>query len=85
MVSLVVVAVFLLQGALFQSPQAAAFKIASVAGSLTHLQITEAAFLRKMAEVCRDVATVRGKDFTLPVRKDYANLDHKTGHKGHFF
>ncbi len=68
MVSLVVVAVFLLQGALFQPPQAAAFKIFPADGSLTHQQITEAAFLRKMAEVCRDAATARGKDFALPVR-----------------
>ncbi|XP_016319877.1 von Willebrand factor A domain-containing protein 7-like [Sinocyclocheilus anshuiensis] len=67
MVSLVVVAVFLLQGALFQPPQVAAFKIFPADGSLTHHQITEAAFLRKMAEVCRDVATARGKDFTLPI------------------
>ncbi|XP_059408532.1 von Willebrand factor A domain-containing protein 7-like isoform X2 [Carassius carassius] len=67
MISLVVVAVFLLQGALFQPPQAAAFKIFLTDESLTHHQITEAAFLRKMAEVCRNVATARGKDFTLPI------------------
>ncbi|XP_050960926.1 von Willebrand factor A domain-containing protein 7-like, partial [Labeo rohita] len=67
MVSLLVVAVFVLQGAVFQSPQAAAFKILPADGSLTHHQITEAAFLRKMAEVCRDVATARGKEFTLPI------------------
>jgi len=69
MVLLVVVAVFLLQGALFQPPQAAAFKVLPADGSLTHQQITEAAFLRKMAEVCRDVAAARGQEFTLPVRK----------------
>lgn len=68
MVSLVVVAVLLLQGALFQPPQASGFKILPADGSLTHQQITEAAFLRKMAEVCRDVAAARGRDFTLPVR-----------------
>ncbi|XP_048052723.1 von Willebrand factor A domain-containing protein 7-like isoform X2 [Megalobrama amblycephala] len=67
MVSLVVVAVFLLQGALFQPPQASGFKILPADGSLTHQQITEAAFLRKMAEVCRDVAAARGRDFTLPI------------------
>ncbi|XP_026105403.1 von Willebrand factor A domain-containing protein 7-like [Carassius auratus] len=67
MVSLVVVAVFLLQGALFQPPQAAAFKILPADQSLTHEQITRAAFLRKMAEVCRDAATSQGKDFTLPI------------------
>ncbi|KAL0203413.1 hypothetical protein M9458_001431, partial [Cirrhinus mrigala] len=42
MVSLLVVAVFLLQ-----PPPAAAFKILPTNGSLTHQQITEAAFLRK--------------------------------------
>ncbi|XP_016099011.1 von Willebrand factor A domain-containing protein 7 [Sinocyclocheilus grahami] len=67
MVSLVVVAVFLLQGPLFQPPQAEAFKILPTDDSLTHQQITEAAFLRKMVEVCRNVATVRGKDFALPI------------------
>lgn len=64
MVPLLVVAVFLLQGAVFRPPQAAAFKILPTNGSLTHQQITEAAFLRKVAEVCRDTATARGKDFT---------------------
>ncbi|KTF80611.1 hypothetical protein cypCar_00038813, partial [Cyprinus carpio] len=67
MVSLVVVAVFLFQGALFQPPQAEAFKIFPTDDSLTHQQITEAAFLRKMVEVCRDVATSQGKGFTLPI------------------
>uniref|UniRef100_A0A8C0XU00 von Willebrand factor A domain containing 10, tandem duplicate 2 n=1 Tax=Cyprinus carpio carpio TaxID=630221 RepID=A0A8C0XU00_CYPCA len=67
MVSLVVVALFLLQGALLQPPQAAAFKIYTTDESLTHHRITEAAFLRKMADVCRNVATARGKDFTLPI------------------
>ncbi|KAK7161547.1 hypothetical protein R3I94_004278 [Phoxinus phoxinus] len=65
MASLVVAAVFLLQGALFHPPQAAAFKVLPADGSLTHQQITEAAFLRKMAEVCRDVAADRGREFTL--------------------
>ncbi|KAL1282099.1 hypothetical protein QQF64_000902 [Cirrhinus molitorella] len=60
-------AVFLLQGSLFHTPQAAAFKIFPSDGSLTHQQITEAAFLRKMAEVCRNAATAQGKDFTLPI------------------
>uniref|UniRef100_A0A8C2A2H0 von Willebrand factor A domain containing 10, tandem duplicate 2 n=1 Tax=Cyprinus carpio TaxID=7962 RepID=A0A8C2A2H0_CYPCA len=67
MVSLVVVAVFLLQGTLFQLPQAEAFKIFPTDDSLTHQQITEAAFLRKMVEVCRDVATSQGNGFTLPI------------------
>ncbi|XP_051757204.1 von Willebrand factor A domain-containing protein 7-like isoform X2 [Ctenopharyngodon idella] len=67
MVSLAVVAVFLLQGALFQPPQASGFKILPADGSLTHQQITETAFLRKMAEVCRDVAAARGRDFTLSI------------------
>ncbi|XP_073698692.1 von Willebrand factor A domain-containing protein 7-like [Garra rufa] len=67
MVSPLAVAVFLLQGSLFQLPQAAAFKIVPADGSLTHQQITETAFLRKMVEMCRDVATARGKDFTLPI------------------
>ncbi|KAL1282098.1 hypothetical protein QQF64_000901 [Cirrhinus molitorella] len=67
MVSLFVVAVFLLQGSLFLPPQAAAFKIIPSGGSLTHHRITEAAFLRKMAEVCRNVATARGKEFTLHI------------------
>lgn len=78
MVSLVVAAVFLLQGALFQSPQAAAFKIFPADGSLTHQQITETAFLRKMAEVCRDEAAARGREFTLLVRKNMsASMIHR--------
>ncbi|KTF71627.1 hypothetical protein cypCar_00045911 [Cyprinus carpio] len=73
MVSLVVVALFLLQGALLQPPQAAAFKIYTTDESLTHHRITEAAFLRKMADVCRNVATARGKDFTLPDFYSHSN------------
>uniref|UniRef100_A0A8C2GJP5 von Willebrand factor A domain containing 10, tandem duplicate 2 n=1 Tax=Cyprinus carpio TaxID=7962 RepID=A0A8C2GJP5_CYPCA len=73
MVSLVVVAVFLLQGTLFQLPQAEAFKIFPTDDSLTHQQITEAAFLRKMVEVCRDVATSQGNGFTLPDFYSHSN------------
>ncbi|XP_073699142.1 von Willebrand factor A domain-containing protein 7-like [Garra rufa] len=67
MISLLVVAIVLLQWGLFQPPQAEAFKILPSDGSLTHQQITETAFLRKMAEVCRNAAIARGKDFTLPI------------------
>lgn len=69
MVSVVVVAVFLLWGALYQSPQTSAFKIFPSDGSLTHQQITEEAFLRKMAQVCLNTASARGQNVTLPVRK----------------
>ncbi|XP_077102696.1 von Willebrand factor A domain-containing protein 7 [Siphateles boraxobius] len=75
MVSMVVVAVFLLQGALFKPPQAAAFKVFPADGSLTHQQITEAAFLRKMAEVCRDEAAARGREFTLPINNKLTATD----------
>ncbi|KAF4115314.1 hypothetical protein G5714_002803 [Onychostoma macrolepis] len=67
MVSLVAVAVFLLCGTLFQSPQVAAFKSLFLGGSLTHREITQLAILRKTAEVCRDIATAQGRDFTLPI------------------
>ncbi|XP_016319896.1 von Willebrand factor A domain-containing protein 7-like [Sinocyclocheilus anshuiensis] len=67
MVSLVVVAVFLLCGTLFQPPQVAAFKPLFQDGSLTHREITQMAILRKTAEVCRDIATAQGRDFTLPI------------------
>lgn len=71
MVSLVVVAVFLLWGTLFQPPQAAAFKPLFHDGSITHREITQMAILRKTAEVCRDIATALGRDFTLAVRKEH--------------
>uniref|UniRef100_A0A8C2CYU5 von Willebrand factor A domain containing 10, tandem duplicate 2 n=1 Tax=Cyprinus carpio TaxID=7962 RepID=A0A8C2CYU5_CYPCA len=67
MVSLVVVAVFLLCGTLFQPPQTAAFKPLFQDGSITHREITQMAILRKTAEVCRDIATAQGRDFTLPI------------------
>ncbi|XP_058625706.1 von Willebrand factor A domain-containing protein 7-like isoform X1 [Onychostoma macrolepis] len=67
MVSLVAVAVFLLCGTLFQSPQVAAFKPLFQGGSLTHREITQLAILRKTAEVCRDIATAQGRNFTLPI------------------
>ncbi len=69
MVLLVVEAVFLLCGILFQPPQVAAFKPLFQDGSLTHREITQMAILRKTAEVCRDIASAQGRDFTLPVRK----------------
>ncbi|XP_077102695.1 von Willebrand factor A domain-containing protein 7 [Siphateles boraxobius] len=66
--SLVVVAVlFLLWGTLFQPPQAAAFKPLFHDGSITHREITQMAILRKTAEVCRDIATAQGRDFTLAI------------------
>ncbi|XP_016323632.1 von Willebrand factor A domain-containing protein 7-like [Sinocyclocheilus anshuiensis] len=67
MVSLVVVAVFLLCGTLFQPPQVAAFKPLFQDDSITHREITQMAILRKTAEVCRDIATAQGRDFTLPI------------------
>nr|XP_055060965.1 von Willebrand factor A domain-containing protein 7-like [Misgurnus anguillicaudatus] len=67
MVSLVVVAVFLLWGTVFQPPHAGAFKIFPSDASLNHQEITKAAILQKTAEVCRDIAKAQGKDFTLPV------------------
>ncbi|XP_058638553.1 von Willebrand factor A domain-containing protein 7 [Onychostoma macrolepis] len=67
MVSLVVVAVFLFCGTLFQPPQVAAFKPLFQDGSITHREITQMAILRKTAEVCRDIATAQGRDFTLPI------------------
>ncbi|XP_056313202.1 von Willebrand factor A domain-containing protein 7 [Danio aesculapii] len=67
MVSVVVVAVFLLWGALYQSPQTSAFKIFPSDGSLTHQQITEEAFLRKVAQVCVNTATARGQNITLSI------------------
>ncbi len=73
MVSLVAVAVFLLCGNLFQPPQVAAFKPLFRDGSLTHREITQLAILRKTAEVCHDIATVQGRDFTLPVRKKHGS------------
>ncbi len=66
---MVAVPVFLLCGTLFQPPQIAAFKPLFRHGSLTHREITKMAILRKTAEVCRDIATAQGRDFTLPVRK----------------
>ncbi|KAL0203404.1 hypothetical protein M9458_001422, partial [Cirrhinus mrigala] len=66
MVSLVVVGVFLLCGTLFQPLEVAAFKPLFKDGSLTHREITQLAILRKTAEVCRDISTARGHDFTLP-------------------
>ncbi|KAK7166072.1 hypothetical protein R3I93_005988 [Phoxinus phoxinus] len=67
MVSLVVVAIFLLWGTLFQPPQAAAFKPLFQDGSITHREITQIAILRKTAEVCRDIATAQGRPFTLAI------------------
>nr|XP_055060967.1 von Willebrand factor A domain-containing protein 7-like [Misgurnus anguillicaudatus] len=67
MVSLVLVAVFLLWGAVFQPHQAGGFKITHSDASLNHQEITETAIIRKAAEVCRDKAKAQGKDFTLPV------------------
>ncbi|XP_065121280.1 von Willebrand factor A domain-containing protein 7-like [Paramisgurnus dabryanus] len=67
MVSLVVVAVFLLWGTVFLPPQAGGFKITYPDASLSHQEITEAAILLKTAEVCRDIAKAQGKDFTLPM------------------
>ncbi|XP_067260199.1 von Willebrand factor A domain-containing protein 7-like [Chanodichthys erythropterus] len=67
MASLVVVAVFLLWGTLFQSPQVGAFKPLFHDGSVTHREITQMAILRKTAEVCRDIATAQGRDFTLAI------------------
>ncbi|XP_073699344.1 von Willebrand factor A domain-containing protein 7-like [Garra rufa] len=67
MVSLVVVGVFLLCGTMFQPPRVAAFKPLFQDGSLTHREITQLAILRKTAEVCRDIATAQGRDFTLPI------------------
>ncbi|CAM4483557.1 unnamed protein product [Leuciscus chuanchicus] len=67
MVSPVVVAIFLLWGTLFQPPQAAAFKPLLQGGSVTHREITHMAILRKTAEVCRDIATALGRDFTLAI------------------
>lgn len=64
MVSLVVLAVFLL----WETPRTAAFKPLFSAGSFTHRDITRAAILRKTAEVCRDIATAQGQHFTLTVR-----------------
>lgn len=69
MVSLVAVAVILLWGAVFQPPKAVAFKIFPSDASLNHQEITETAIITKVAAVCRDIATARGKDFKLPVRK----------------
>ncbi|KAI7810845.1 von Willebrand factor A domain-containing protein 7 [Triplophysa rosa] len=66
MVSLVAVAVILLWGAVFQLPQAGAFKIFPSDASLNHQEITEIAIVTKVAAVCRDMATAQGKDFTLP-------------------
>lgn len=65
--SLVVVAAFLLWGAVFQPPKAGAFKIFPADASLNHQEITEIAIISKVAEVCRDIATAQGKDFTLSV------------------
>ncbi|XP_048052725.1 von Willebrand factor A domain-containing protein 7 [Megalobrama amblycephala] len=67
MASLVVVAVFLLWGTLFKPPQVAAFKPLFQGGSITHREITQMAILRKTAEVCRDIATAQGRDFTLAI------------------
>ncbi|KAG1925181.1 von Willebrand factor A domain-containing protein 7 [Pimephales promelas] len=67
MVSLVVVAVFLLCGTLFQPPHATAFKPLLKDGSITHREITQMAILRKTAEVCHDIATAQGRDFTLAI------------------
>lgn len=73
MVSLVVLAAFVLCGTLFPPPQVAAFKPLFQDGSITHREITQMAILRKTAEVCRDKATAQGRDFTLPVRKRYGS------------
>ncbi|XP_043107163.1 von Willebrand factor A domain-containing protein 7-like isoform X2 [Puntigrus tetrazona] len=67
MVLLVIASVFLLCGTLFQSPEVAAFKPLFKDGSLTHREITQMAILRKTAEVCRDIATARGREFTLTI------------------
>ncbi|ROI47898.1 von Willebrand factor A domain-containing protein 7 [Anabarilius grahami] len=60
-------AVFLFWGTLFQPPQVAAFKPLVQDGSVTHREITQMAILRKTAEVCRDIATAEGRDFTLAI------------------
>ncbi|RXN04431.1 von Willebrand factor A domain-containing 7-like protein [Labeo rohita] len=73
MVSQLVVGVFLLCGTLFQPLQVAAFKPLFQGGSLTHREITELAILRKTAEVCRDIATAQGRDFTLPDFYSHSN------------
>lgn len=67
MVSLVVLAVFLLWET-HSMPRTAAFKPLFSNGSFTHREITHVAMLRKTAEVCRDIATAQGQDFTLTVR-----------------
>ncbi|XP_073670668.1 von Willebrand factor A domain-containing protein 7-like [Paramisgurnus dabryanus] len=74
MVSLVVVAAFLLWGAVFQPHQAGGFKITHSDASLNHQEITETAIVRKAAEVCRDKAKAQGKDFTLPVKLTSATV-----------
>ncbi|TRY95912.1 hypothetical protein DNTS_021432 [Danionella cerebrum] len=65
MVSPSAVVVFVLWVSLFSC--SSGFKIFPSEGSFTHQQITEQAFLRKMAEVCRDVAKTNGQDFTLAI------------------
>ncbi|XP_056590951.1 von Willebrand factor A domain-containing protein 7 [Triplophysa dalaica] len=66
MVSLVVLAVFLLWET-HSMPWTAAFKPLFSDGSFTHREITHVAMLRKTAEVCRDIATAQGQDFTLTI------------------
>ncbi|RXN16716.1 von Willebrand factor A domain-containing 7-like protein [Labeo rohita] len=73
MVSLVVVTVFLLCETLFQLPEVAAFKPLFQDDSLTHREITQFAILRKTAEVCRDISTAQGRDFTLPDFYSHSN------------